>query len=213
MYKICQKHNISFKNVIHKYGKRNLIIIFSIVSIFILIFITIFMNFTPASIMEKNLKEIHGHSYRPDLRNNNTYIVYNNKCKIKLYTQINLTSINNSKTKNRLIHLSENASTTISISIIPIDTSLQSFSQFYSELLREYRIATSKPEPEITKNVENLEFFEFNNRKYYYRIFHDYFYCLTPITDEYLYYVRINEGLKDLTKEDIKSILYFEFYS
>lgn len=213
LYKKCKQHNISLNNVIHKYGKRKIAILFSIISIFILIFVAIFINFTPASIMEKNLKQIHGHAYDSNSISGNTYVLYNNNCKINLYTKMDLVNITSSKIQNRLIHLSENSSTTISISIIPVDASPFYSFEFYSELLKEYRMAKVKLKPKITKNVEDLEYFEFNNRKYYYRISQDYFYCLSPITDKYLYYVRINEGLKKLTKEDIESILYFESYS
>lgn len=64
-------------------------------------------------------------------------------------------------------------------------------------------------EPKISTEYNTLNYFIYDEKKYYYNLNSSTVMFTTPINNNYLYWIMI-DNYKNLNLEDIKSILHFE---
>jgi len=91
---------------------------------------------------------------------------------------------------------------TASIAIIPVQ-------EGNDETIKQIMELSKYQDPKICKSDKELNYFVYNGRNYLYMITSSDFIFYTPINNDYLYNGSVS-NYKNLTKEDIESILYFE---
>lgn len=181
------------------------IIFLIIISVIVLAFI-LWLLFRPAKRLTNKLNKISNTTY--NLEKANARYVRHGQCKVLVYPTTNLMELDMEpdlvrSDKNLFLYVGSSTSVDkglISILVVPTTDV-------------EYDLITkmNKSSNKISTEHNTLNYFVYDGKNYYYHLNSSGVMFTTPIDNNYLYWVMIN-NYKNLDVEDIESILHFEKY-
>ena len=153
------------------------------------------------------LGKINGTSY--SLGKSKSSAAYNGRCKVNVYPSENLyvPDLVQDQTNKQAVFLYVGSATSNKKGAVSI--TVESMAEVSDSIVSSFNTITSTKEPTISREYNTLNYFVYNGRNYFYNLNPYGIMFTTPINNNYLYWVMIQD-YSNLTKEDIESILYFE---
>lgn len=187
--------------------RKSITIIFLVLVSIIVVNFILWLNFRPAKQLNNKLNKINNTRYDLE-RTNETYASYGN-CRVSVYPTTNLmvpNLVQSDKTSHSLF-LFIGSSTSpdkgcITVQVIPTANANE-------DIITEMNNLSNFSEPKISTEYNTLNYFIYDEKKYYYNLNSSTVMFTTPINNNYLYWIMI-DNYKNLNLEDIKSILHFE---